>query len=156
MYHVWSERYDRDLNDIFAVQDEIASAIAEALKLKLSPDSKRTYQPSRPAYEAFLRSRYHLMRYTAEDFKVARTLLGRAIEFDPNYAAAHSGLASYYNNMAIEESARPHDVVPLARVCCSKALQLDPTRQTRTMLWDSSPQHTTTTGRKHANITHAP
>jgi tetratricopeptide (TPR) repeat protein len=125
-YHVWSERYDRDLNDIFAVQDEIASAIADALKLKLGPDSKRSYQPNRPAYEAFLRSRYHLIRYTPEDFRIARMLLEKAMEFDPNYAAPHSGLASYYNNTAIEESVRHHDVIPLARASCKKALELDP------------------------------
>jgi serine/threonine-protein kinase len=125
-YHLWSERYDRDLNDIFAVQDEIASAIADALKLKLRPAVGRSYQPSLPAYEAFLRGRYHMMRYTSEDFRIGKALLQKAIEFDPNFAAPHSGLASYYNNTAIEEIARPHEVTPLSRESCRKALELDP------------------------------
>jgi TolB-like protein/Tfp pilus assembly protein PilF len=125
-YHLWSERYDRDLNDIFAVQDEIASAIADALKLKLKPGSGRSYQPSMPAYEAFLRGRYYMMRYTSDDFKTGKALLEKAIQFDPGFAAPHSGLASYYNNTAIEEIAPPHEVIPLSRACCMKALTLDP------------------------------
>jgi serine/threonine protein kinase len=125
-YHLWSDRYDRDLTDIFAVQDEIASAIAGALKLKLGPALGRTYQPNLPAYELFLRGRYHMMRYTSDDFRIGKALLEKAIELDPNFATPHSGLANYYNNTAIEELEPPHEAIPLARASCRKALQLDP------------------------------
>ena len=64
--HLWSQRYDRELADIFAVQDEIAAAIADALKLKLSPAPERR-MPSLPAYEAYLRYRYYQWRFTPED-----------------------------------------------------------------------------------------
>ena len=65
---MWSERYDRELTDIFAVQDEISAAIAGALRLKLSaqPAALQRYMPKLPAYDAFLRAKHHLAKVTPE------------------------------------------------------------------------------------------
>ena len=83
--HLWSQRYDRELADIFAVQDEIAAAIAGALKLKLSPAPERR-MPSLPAYEAYLRYRYYQWRFTPEDSQRGRECLEQALALDPGFA----------------------------------------------------------------------
>ena len=68
--HLWSERYDRELADVFAIQDEIAQAIADALPIKLigTPAGHRRYTPTLPAYEAFLKGRHHLFKFTPESW----------------------------------------------------------------------------------------
>ena len=73
--HLWSQRYDRELADIFEVQDEIAAAIAGALKLKLAPAPERR-MPSLPAYEAYLRYRYYQWRFTPEDSQRSKRVSG--------------------------------------------------------------------------------
>ena len=95
-YHVWSQTFDRDVKDTFAVQDEIASAAVAALKLRLSPASapisaRQTSSPE--AYEAFLRGREKFYVGTAETHSEAIALFRHAIELDPQYAAAYAWLA---------------------------------------------------------------
>ena len=85
--HLWSQRYDREMADIFAVQDEIAAAIAGALKLKLSPAPERR-MPSLPAYEAYLRYRYYQWHFTPEDSQRSRECLEQALALDPELRAA--------------------------------------------------------------------
>ncbi|HLW93178.1 MAG TPA: tetratricopeptide repeat protein [Roseiarcus sp.] len=97
--HLWAERYDRDLTDIFAVQDDLTQRIVSALKVTLSPAEKARLADGAPAnvdaHDCFLRARELLLGATQnrETFEQAVALLGRAIEFDPNYAQAYSGLA---------------------------------------------------------------
>jgi TolB-like protein len=95
-YHVWSQTFDRDVKDVFAVQDEIAAAAVAALKLRLSPASapvsaRQTSSPE--AYEAFLRGREKFYVGTAETHAEAIALFRRAIELDSKYAAAYAWLA---------------------------------------------------------------
>lgn len=90
-YHRWSERYDRTLEDVFAIQDDIAASVAETLRGILSPEEKEAL--SRPeasveAYDYFLRGRHQYMRHSRAGFDAALPLLDRAIEFDPSYAPA--------------------------------------------------------------------
>lgn len=96
-YHLWSQSYDRELTDIFAVQDEIAAAVVDALKLRLLPAQQPTtaghHVPSPEAYNHFLLGRQLLNRATEDGFNRAVLAFGRAVELEPDYAAALSGLA---------------------------------------------------------------
>ncbi|MEO7251338.1 MAG: protein kinase, partial [Arenimonas sp.] len=94
--HLWSESYDRKLNDVFTVQDEIAGAVVGALKLKLLPaqrPSARHFVPRPEAYEQFLLGRQFANRNTQEGYDGALTAYHRAVVLEPNYAAAYAGLS---------------------------------------------------------------
>ena len=96
-YHLWSERYDRDLEDVFAVQDEIAENIVKALRLVLSEDEKRAIEKPRAenveAYEYYLRGRQFVHQLREKGLQFARRMFTRAIEIDPGYARAYAGIA---------------------------------------------------------------
>ena len=95
--HVWAERFDRDLTDIFAIQDEITHAIVEQLKVKLQPQEKKSIGQAPTdnveAYTYYLRGRDFLYRYSKRYFELARRMFAKAIELDPNYARAYAGIA---------------------------------------------------------------
>ena len=94
-YHLWSETYDRELKDVFQVQDEIAAAVVTALKLKLAPTQPFAprYTSNVEAYGAFLLGTQFLRRGDVEGYRRAREALRKAIALDPNYAEAYSVLA---------------------------------------------------------------
>ena len=96
--HIWAERFDRDLTDIFAIQDEITHAIVEQLKVKLLPQEKKSIdQPptdSVEAYSFYLRGREFVYRYSKRYFELARRMFAKAVELDPNYARAYAGIAN--------------------------------------------------------------
>jgi adenylate cyclase len=95
--HIWAERFDRDLTDIFAIQDEITRAIVEQLKVKLLPQEKKSIEQAPTdnveAYTYYLRGRDFLYRYSKRYFELARRMFTKAIELDPNYARAYAGIA---------------------------------------------------------------
>ena len=123
--HLWSQRYDRELADIFAVQDEVASAIAGALKLKLSPAPERR-MPSIPAYEAYLRYRYYQWRFTPEDSQRSRECLEQALALDPGFALPYVGLADYQLALAAVGALPSREAMPKARELARRALEIDP------------------------------
>ena len=125
---VWSERYDRELTDIFAVQDEISAAIAGALRLKLSaqPAASQRYMPKLPAYDAFLKAKHHLAKVTPESLELAKQCYESAVELDPAFALAHVGLGFYWMSVTIFGRCPPHDSVPAARAAIQRAMQIDP------------------------------
>ncbi len=94
-YHLWSERYDRQLTDIFAIQDEISESIVRALQLTLSQAEKRSFgarpKASLEAYEYYLRGRHYLNKSTREDIEFAIQMFRQAADSDPEYALAYSG-----------------------------------------------------------------
>ena len=96
-YHVWSERYDRDLNDIFALQDDITKRILTALRVKLTTgEDARIYAKSTDNFEAYLKSlegHKYLMLHNEDANLLARQMFKEAIALDPNYAAAYQNLA---------------------------------------------------------------
>jgi serine/threonine-protein kinase len=93
-YHLWSERYDREIADVFAVQDEIAVAIADALRLRLAPDAAAgRYRPNLPAYEAFLQG-HHLILEMSSRLPFAVEALRRAAALDPAYPDPHVEIAA--------------------------------------------------------------
>jgi serine/threonine-protein kinase len=127
-YHLWSERYDREMTDVFALQDEIAAAIADALQVKFSaePAASRRYQPSVPAYEAFLKARYYLGKFTPEDLFRGKECLEEAITLDPGFALAYSYLGRCFFFLAGNGLLPVHHAFPAARSAARKALEIDP------------------------------
>ena len=123
--HLWSQRYDRELADIFAVQDEIAAAIAGALKLKLSPAPERR-MPSVPAYEAYLKYRFHQWRFTPEDSQRSRECLEQALALDPGFALPYVGLADYHLALAAVGGLVSREAMARARELARRALEIDP------------------------------
>jgi adenylate cyclase len=96
--HLWSERYDRELTDIFAIQDEISQAITEKLRVRLAEEGPliKRHTENVEAYSLYLRGRYYLSRATAEHFAKSKDCFEQAVAMDPNYALAWHGLAMYY------------------------------------------------------------
>ncbi len=96
-HHLWAERYDRKIEDIFAVQDELSQEIAAALEVTLSDDERsllaRQGTQNMEAYDCLLRAKELWMRFTRESNAEARALYSKAVELDPNYAEAHAELA---------------------------------------------------------------
>ena len=128
-FQLWSERYDREMADIFDVQDEIARAIAEKLKVTLAADrdERLVRQTTRnvEAYDLYLRGRALLLkrgRHVAEGIECLR----RAVELDPGFAAAWSGLADSYSVRGYWGMAPPGDVMPKALTAARRAVALDP------------------------------
>jgi serine/threonine-protein kinase len=127
--HLWSDRFDRDLEDVFAVQDEIARAIADTLRVTLSPKAVAAARstPKLPAYESFLKARHHLQRWTPESLNASRKSLERAIALDPDFAQAHGELAMVYYALVTENQLLPREAVPLMRQAAERASDIDPT-----------------------------
>jgi serine/threonine-protein kinase len=123
--HLWSQRYDRELADVFDVQDEIAQAIADALKVRLDLRSGG-HTPTLPAYEELLRGRYHLFKFTPENWPRAKACLERASALDPLYAQPFATLGVGY--LIAEANGLEHLRVaaPRIRALAERALELDP------------------------------
>jgi eukaryotic-like serine/threonine-protein kinase len=127
-YHVWSKRYDRELADVFAVQDEIAASIAEALKVKLAAGSEvslRRYIPNLPAYEAYLKARYHWAKLTPESVARCKGYSEQAIALDPEFALAHCGYAEFILILTSANFLPAHEALPRMRDEARKALEID-------------------------------
>ena len=127
-FHLWSERYDREMTDIFAIQDEITHAIATSLRTKLSraPSAPRTYTPNLRAYEAYLKSRDYWFKPSQESLTRVKESVEHAIELDPKFALAYSMLGIYYTMLANLGVRPSREVIPLARAAESEALRVDP------------------------------
>jgi len=127
-YHLWSQRYDRELAEVFAMQDEIAAAIASALQLKLvgKPADRRAHQPNLQAYEAFLRGRHLVFVNTAESIVLAKEAFEQAIALDPGYAEAYAELATWHFVQVAAGLRRPVEAMPMARRYAQQALELTP------------------------------
>jgi TolB-like protein/Tfp pilus assembly protein PilF len=124
---VWSERYDRELSDIFAVQDEIAAAIAGALRLTFSTrGAQPRYTPALPAYEAYLKGKHHQARVTPDALEEAKRSFESAIALDPRFGLAYVGIAGYWVVQMFFGNCRAHDAVPAARAAAGRALEVDP------------------------------
>ncbi len=128
--HVWAERYDRELTDIFEVQDEVTREIVAALKVHLTPEEQRRIEKrgtgNVDAYDCYLRGRELVWRHTRDGVVQARPLLERAIALDPAFAlpvayVAFCHVLEYINRW----SAEPERSLQNARELADRALQLD-------------------------------
>jgi len=128
-YHLWSEKYDRDLEDIFAIQDEVTLAIVDRLKGKLLGGEKaeltRRHTDNLEAYNLYLKGRHLLREMTKESLKKGIECLQKAIEIDPGYPMAYIGTASYYNNLGFYHFHPPKAAFPKAKEAAEKALAID-------------------------------
>ena len=129
-FHLWSERYDREMQDIFDVQDEIALAVIDALKLKIFGYEKeallKRYTVNAEAYELYLRGRYHLAKRLKDDILRGIDDFQQAIKLDPNFALAYVGIAESYNSMPTYLYMSPKEAGPQATAASARALQIDP------------------------------
>jgi len=129
-YQLWSERYDRDLTDIFAIQDEISTAIVNSLRERFGCAIGACYKPRHTppleAYNALLLGRYHRFRFTSDSYAQARQAFERATELDPEYADAYANLAVFHIAEWALDITEPHAAIENARRTASKALELDP------------------------------
>jgi adenylate cyclase len=125
-FHLWSEKYDRNMDDVFAIQDEIALAITENLKVILLEKEKviitKSYTENTEAYEFYLRGRFYLNKrflfQSLEQFK-------KAVEIDPDFAKAHAGLADAYVILGFYNYLSAKEVMLKARDAADAAIRLD-------------------------------
>jgi eukaryotic-like serine/threonine-protein kinase len=127
--HIWGEQYNRRLSDVLVVQQEIAREIAERLRARLTGEERRritrNYTENVEAYQLYLRGRHHWNKRTAEGLRQAIDYFQQAIDRDPNYALAYSGLADCYSNLQGYAGAPPREMRPRARAAALRALEID-------------------------------
>ena len=129
--HLWAKSYERDLGDVLALQDEVAAAIADEIRIKLLPAEKTRLAGARAvkpeAYEAYLRGLYHIHKRTQADLEESTDYFQRAVELDPNYALAYAGLADSFalRGSLLYMVLPPQDVMPKSKSAALKALQID-------------------------------
>jgi adenylate cyclase len=130
-YHLWSERYDVEMRDIFEVQDQITLATVGALKLKLLGEEKSavlkhpTENPN--AYLLYLRGQYYRWKTAPEEFRKCCAYFERAVKADPSFALGYFGLNSYYGYGSAFGVLAPDEGWPKAEAALTKALDLDDT-----------------------------
>jgi len=128
-YQLWSERYDRQMADVFAIQDEIASAIVGALRghwaAERHDQTVKRYTEDVEAFELYLKGRYMEKTRQHAGFERGIEYFERAIDRDPNYALAYAGLADSYTLLAFYRFLPPHDAFPKANVAAMRALDAD-------------------------------
>jgi TolB-like protein/DNA-binding winged helix-turn-helix (wHTH) protein/Tfp pilus assembly protein PilF len=129
--HLWSQSYDGELRDTLALQNQVARAIADQIRINLNPQEQtalKTVKVVNPqAYESYLKGRYFWNKRTADGLKVALAYFTEAIEEDPKYAQAYSGLADTYALLGDWQYAvmTPKEAFPKAKAAAIKALELD-------------------------------
>jgi len=131
--HLWSQSYEGELRDTLALQNRVASAIADQIRINLTPQEQAALKNVKvvnpEAYESYLKGRYFWNKRTADGLKVALAYFKQAIEEDPKYAQAYSGLADTYALLGDWQYAvmTPKEAFPKAKAAAIKALELDST-----------------------------
>jgi TolB-like protein/Tfp pilus assembly protein PilF len=127
---LWGERYNRGFADVFAVQEEMATAISSSLQLRLSGDDRQQLarHPTRDsqAYEAYLKGRYYWNKRRLDGFLRATVHFQEAIDRDPNFVLAYTGLADTLNLLGYYNHRPPSTVYPRAKAAAARALEIDP------------------------------
>jgi TolB-like protein/DNA-binding winged helix-turn-helix (wHTH) protein len=127
--HLWAKSYERDLRDILALQDEVAQAIANELKIELMPHGQARPASSRPvdtrAYEAYLKGRYYSGKRTEKELKKSVEYYEQAIKIDPNYAPAYAGMADAYALLGFRGNLPSNEALSRAKAAALKAVELD-------------------------------
>ena len=127
---LWGEQFRQRIDDVMAVQEEIAWRISEALRLKLTPKQKtrlrKRHTVNPEAYQEYLRGRHHWNAWRPDGFRRALEHFSRAIELDPTYALAYAGLGDAYGAMVYYGYVAPQDGFPRARAAAERAIALSP------------------------------
>jgi TolB-like protein/Flp pilus assembly protein TadD len=127
-HQIWSETYDRQLSDVFAVQEDIARSVVAALKITLSGKADRLvaqHPQSLEAYQAYLRGRYFWNKRDGASLLSAQRHFSAAVELDPTYALAYAGLADTYLLLPLHTPMSPKDAFARARAAAQRAIALD-------------------------------
>ena len=130
---LWGEQYERKMSELLQTQREIAREIVDKLKIRVSGEEqglKKHYTESNEAYQLYLKGRFYWNKRSEEGFQKALQYFQQAIERDPNFALAYSGLADTYNLLGGPEAGGdmpPNEVFPKAKAAALKALELDST-----------------------------
>jgi serine/threonine-protein kinase len=126
-YQLWSETYDRQLEDVFAVQDEISRSIVEALKVQLVGATTQLVAPTKnlEAYTTYLKGRYHFNKFSEQSLRKALDLFQHALLQDPGFARAYAGIADVWCDLA-DDWVAPDEAYPRAKAAAERALQRDP------------------------------
>ena len=122
----WSQEYDRDIRDIFAIQSDVARNVAEALKQQVLGTEGQRPTSNMEAYIDYLRGRQAWNRRTEDGIREGIGLFEKALSADGNYARAYSGLADSHATLALLEMAAPNEAYPKAKEAVGRALALDP------------------------------
>lgn len=129
-YEMWSERYDRIMEDIFDMQNEISQAVVNALKVTLVGDEikqlRKRYTEDIDAYNFYLKGRYYWNQRTPASILKAKGLFEQALAEDPVYALAHSGLADCYASLGFLGGFAPDEIMTKGKAAALKALEIDP------------------------------
>ena len=127
---IWSQQYTRKQTELVSLQSEIARDVSSKLKSRLSgaevASVEKNYTANAEAYQLYLQGRYHWNKRDTKEFEKAVVFFKQAIEKDPNYALAYSGLADTYSLIPAYGDFRPKDYMPQAKQAALKALELDP------------------------------
>jgi TolB-like protein len=130
--HLWANEYNRNWNDIFPVQSEVAEAIAEELKIVINPEEKKliekTPTKNMEAYEAYLQGKFYLRKFTQNNLDIALKYYELAKEKDPEFALAYAGICDVWFESQIQGFTLPAVAIPKAMAALTKALELDSTR----------------------------
>jgi TolB-like protein/DNA-binding winged helix-turn-helix (wHTH) protein/Flp pilus assembly protein TadD len=131
--HLWSQSYEGELKDTLALQNQVARAIADQIRINLNPQEQAALKTAKvvnpEAYESYLKGRYFWNKRTPDSLKVALAYFNQAIDEDPTYAQAYSGLADTYALLGDWQYGvmTPKEALPKAKVAAIKALELDNT-----------------------------
>jgi serine/threonine-protein kinase len=129
--HLWAEAYDRDLSDIFEVQSDVARNIASALRIQLSPaeEARLDHEPTQSieAYNLYLKARALGTQFSTTDLEQAVSLFQRAVELDPVFVDAYSGIAQASAMMSFAQPRPPAELFPPAMIAARRAIELDDT-----------------------------
>jgi serine/threonine-protein kinase len=130
-FHLWSNTYERQLADVFAIQDDVSRSIVKALEVTLTGDETQSVAMTKPssveAYNLYLRGRYFWNRRTKEGLKKAIDYFQQAIDLDPTYALAYAGLAEAYHVSGEWQYLEPKEAFTKAKAAAHKALEIDDT-----------------------------
>jgi non-specific serine/threonine protein kinase len=126
-YHLWSDRYDREMGDVFEIQDEIAAAIVSKLRVRLSGDRPlvKRYTDNLEAYSLYTEGRHHMQRVTPESLAKSRDCYERALAMDSRYALACCGIASYHYYVGYWHPNVPKESLVALKAAALQALELD-------------------------------
>ena len=128
-FHLWSERYDREMQDIFELQDEITLSVTDALKVRLLGKDRdivlKRYTDDAEVYELFLKGRYYHYKYSAEGWRRAIEFFEKAVEKEPNYAPAYAGMNTSWGFLWFMGFLPAEQAVPQMKAAAIKALEID-------------------------------
>ncbi len=125
--HLWSETYDRSIDDIFKVQDEISKAVVEQLKIKLLNANNATVTENSAAYSLYLKGKFEWAKRTREGFLKSIDYFNEAIQEDPQYSLAYAGMADSYTLLCGYHILSPEASISKAKAAAEKAMQLNST-----------------------------